>query len=1185
MKHPIAIICLVFSTLCINCSAEMRTVPAEYGSVQSAIDACTEGDTVVVSPGTYVENIRFKGIDITLTSTNPNDPKVVAATILNGENGLVTGRSQHEEPCSTVVFEKGETTQTLITGFTIMGGQGLFQASNGFFWGAGIFCMESSPTIQGNVIRHNTGPTGWSETENVGYGGGIACYNANPVIAGNSIWENQASVGGGILVYGGEPLITNNWIHHNGSVYGGGCLLFSGRLINNTLVENSANLGPTRLGGNLYLVFDPSFGSLDVRNNILCNAMSGGGLFWEGEPGQDDWMQYNNVWGNLPGDYVSIDITGQTTAQGPHVKTGLFGNISVDPQFVNPNQQDYHLLPDSPCVDAGDPAFEPYEGQTDIDGDRNVHRLWVDMGADECTDCLSPAAYAGADQALGRVDECQLDGRGSLFCVPDSETQFLWTQTEGPIVVLVDPTSPMPWFVPQGEGQYIFELIVAEDGILSEPDEVTIVLENHSPVAQAGPDQTLATLPDLIILDGGDSMDMDGDVITYHWQQIAGPQVNLIDAHLARTEFVPQEMGVYTFILTVHDGSEQSLPDTVGIVIGNQAPVADAGTSRYASKDPVTLDGSESFDLDGYGELRYSWKQVSGPDLILSDPTGALLTVSGFQGTSRAQHCTFELTVSDGLIQSGPVATEIIIVPQFGPLAFTLIRGPFDPNKPTIVAFGGGNCNTGGGLQLSDQWHELANFLTVPSYDKPYSRYGDVLIAYLSSVAPDYDQPIGTMGFSTGNMPAIDVAIQVNKTYQDRRFAVNRVTFLDTACRSYNANIKEFYDTRLEGEAFWIDNYYSTMGSMFKNVLNIRFPAPPAEHGTPVSWVRNSATMGERLEAGLNAGFFVSVAGPGRHLQIPEDMSPYWFAWNPDTDTLVHHDETRYPGHILQPVRLVGPDDGDWMDADGVVLTCEPDSDAIQYDLLLGPDPQHLIHLVSQTHTPPAQSIQTLPYGKTYWTIRTTDIFGSTTYPEPVCVWGERDTQKNIKNLVSHKQYWSIQEAINHAHVGDVIMVGPGTYAYGEQLNFHGKAITVRSLDPNNPEIVARTVINAGLNRPVAIFSTQEGPSSVLSGLTLINGTQGILCDKASPTITHCLIQVNLGAGILLRNESRPLIQHCRILQNGGAGIELETITTPRRAYQNYPTITDCLITGNQGGGIVGDTPTIIDSIVEDNGG
>ncbi len=176
--------------------------------------------------------------------------------------------------------------------------------------------------------------------------------------------------------------------------------------------------------------------------------------------------------------------------------------------------------------------------------------------------------------------------------------------------------------------------------------------------------------------------------------------------------------------------------------------LANAGASLYASKDPVTLDGTESFDLDGYGELSYSWKQVSGPDLILSDPTGALLTVSGFQGRNHAQHCTFELTVSDGLMQSGPDATEIIIVPQFGPLAFTLIRGPFDPNKPTIVAFGGGNCNTGGGLQLSDQWHELANFLTVPSYDKPYSRYGDVLIAYLSSVAPDYDQPIGTMGSS-----------------------------------------------------------------------------------------------------------------------------------------------------------------------------------------------------------------------------------------------------------------------------------------------------------------------------------------------------------------------------------------------------------------------------------------------------
>ena len=75
-----------------------------------------------------------------------------------------------------------------------------------------------------------------------------------------------------------------------------------------------------------------------------------------------------------------------------------------------------------------------------------------------------------------------------------------------------------------------------------------------------------------------------------------------------------------------------------------------------------------------------------------------------------------------------------------------------------------------------------ANWITVDTYGPPYTKYGDMLMVYLSSVAPDYRQPIQTMGFSTGNMPAMEVAWYVNATYKDARYAVNRVSLLDAVC-------------------------------------------------------------------------------------------------------------------------------------------------------------------------------------------------------------------------------------------------------------------------------------------------------------------------------------------------------------------------------------------------------------------
>src|SRR5262245_19661841 len=113
-------------------SAGDLRVPADFATIQAAIDAAQGGDRVLVSPGTYFENLDFKGKAITVTSTD-------GACVTT-----VDGLSKD----SVVKFKSGEGASSVLSGFTIENGQ----AVNG----GGIYCLDSSPTLVGNVVIGNT---------------------------------------------------------------------------------------------------------------------------------------------------------------------------------------------------------------------------------------------------------------------------------------------------------------------------------------------------------------------------------------------------------------------------------------------------------------------------------------------------------------------------------------------------------------------------------------------------------------------------------------------------------------------------------------------------------------------------------------------------------------------------------------------------------------------------------------------------------------------------------------------------------------------------------------------------------------------------------------------------------------------------------------------------------------------
>ncbi|MFH1144798.1 MAG: right-handed parallel beta-helix repeat-containing protein [Candidatus Eisenbacteria bacterium] len=401
---------LILLALCIaGVAAQADTWNVDQGgagdfiTIQQAIDAAESGDEIVVSPGTYVENINFLGKDLHIHSSDGP-----AMTVIDGGAGLPGS-------ASCVTMQSGESLNAILQGFLLTGGLGstypgvVEETLIDPMVGGGVYCHNASGTIIGCRINENqtdyaagifvrnatmiiTGCTfesNYAQTYASAVGGlesdvtiGGCAFLSNQAVAGDGaihllapalisecvFRNNQARAGGAINVpqYGADLEIRNCIFQGNAATgtHGGAIRIHeAGPLVEDCLfIDNHAAVdgggllaidggsatirnctfhanGAGRHGGNIALYDDASPA---IRNCIITGAAANGGLFCSfAYPS----LYCNDVWGNTDGDYVGISDP-----------TGADGNISADPLFCDPEAEDFSIDGESPCAPEHNPA-------------------------------------------------------------------------------------------------------------------------------------------------------------------------------------------------------------------------------------------------------------------------------------------------------------------------------------------------------------------------------------------------------------------------------------------------------------------------------------------------------------------------------------------------------------------------------------------------------------------------------------------------------------------------------------------------------------------------------------------------------------------------------------------------------------------------------------------------------------
>lgn len=314
---PFALAIAFHLTASIASSTVWRIAPNAAGSkptIQAAIDAAADGDTVLVDAGTYTgtgnRDLELRG-------------KAIAVIGADGpERTKLDCRGVEGDPHRGFYIHEREGAGTLIQGFTITNGyvEGKLPAS----YGGAILCMFSSPTIRdcriiGNRSNH--------------FGGGMVCYlSASPTLERVQFIDNKAVNNGG--GFGSKkdchPKLIEVLFVRNHALRGGAfwCWSAGATIDRATFYGNSAEMAAAGLWTNQ--------ADVKISNSIIACATKGDAVACT-DPPPSITLVNCDIFGNAGGDELPSCATA----------SGIF---SRDPLFCDPAKEKYALREDSPCA-------------------------------------------------------------------------------------------------------------------------------------------------------------------------------------------------------------------------------------------------------------------------------------------------------------------------------------------------------------------------------------------------------------------------------------------------------------------------------------------------------------------------------------------------------------------------------------------------------------------------------------------------------------------------------------------------------------------------------------------------------------------------------------------------------------------------------------------------------------------
>lgn len=409
---------LLVPVIAASTSAILLRVPDPIPTIQLAIDGATSADTILVAPGTYIENLVMTSLQSGVVLLSEEGPD---STTIDGDLANPVIR------CSDV------GSDTRIEGFTIVNGRAT-SIIFGNSLGGGIYLNNADVTVTGNLIKDNVAFTA---------GGGLYSREGSPTVIDNIFENNSASsgLGGGLYCGDGEfPVIEDNEFIDNSASSGGGgiaCSRCPAVIERNIFTNNQAiSLGS---GGGLFV--SASTGVEILENHFEGNGGSGGGGIYITR--SNPLIQGNEMFSNTAGfgggaaiycnessspeirENLIVSNTSSAAAGGIAVADTsnpmIIGNTLVANSATLGGGGLYITLQSNPTIDNNIIVGSPSGNGIEITGSASISSL-------ACNDVWDnlPANYAGMADPTGSDGNISLDPE---FCDPGTANYRLQTSS------------------------------------------------------------------------------------------------------------------------------------------------------------------------------------------------------------------------------------------------------------------------------------------------------------------------------------------------------------------------------------------------------------------------------------------------------------------------------------------------------------------------------------------------------------------------------------------------------------------------------------------------------------------------------------------------------------------------------------------------------------------------------------